>query len=223
MRLLLAEDTRDVAEAIVASLARNGIAADHAATLADARACLQVQSYDLAILDINMPDGDGTALLREMRRQGIATPVLMLTAEFEVERRVAALDLGADDYLVKPFDLRELEARIRALARRDGSERSPEITLGRLSFNPAGRSVSIAGRPVSMTRREMSLLQIFLADRGKVVAKERLFERMFSFDDSEVGLNAVELYVARLRKKLAGSGIAIRTLRGLGYQLVEEE
>ncbi|MGB8624056.1 MAG: response regulator transcription factor [Paracoccaceae bacterium] len=219
MRLLLVEDTADVADAITASLARAGMACDVAPTLGDGRACIAVQGYDVVVLDINLPDGDGTELLREMRRRGDATPVLMLTAQFEVSDRVSALDKGADDYLVKPFDLRELEARVRALLRRDQGQKSAEITLGALSFDPAAKTVRVNGAPVALTRREMALLNLFLRHPGTVMDKERLFDGLFSFEDAEVSLNAVELYVARLRKKLAGSGLSIRTLRGLGYRL----
>ncbi|HSF91733.1 MAG TPA: response regulator transcription factor [Paracoccaceae bacterium] len=220
MRLLLLEDTPDVAEAVVASFARSGAAVDHAASVADARDLLAVQSYEVLVLDINLPDGSGTDLLAELRRAGNTVPVLMLTAQFEVEDRVAALDSGADDYLVKPFDLRELEARVRALARREGSEKSGAMTLGRLSFDPAARMAQIDDADIALTRRELSLLETLLRNHRRVMSKERIFDSMFSFDDSEVGLNAVEIYIARLRKKLDGSGVAIRTLRGLGYQLV---
>ncbi|QDL93796.1 response regulator transcription factor (plasmid) [Paroceanicella profunda] len=222
MRVLLLEDTRDVAEAIVASLARRGAAVDHAGTLAQARDALAVQDYDVAILDINLPDGSGTELLRDMRGRRDATPVLMLTARFEVEDRIAALDIGADDYLVKPFDLRELEARVRALARRATPDRGGEITFGDLAFDPAGRTLTAAGRPVALTRRELSLFEVLIANRGRVMSKERIFERMFPFDEEEVGLTAIEIYVARVRRKIEGSRVSIRTLRGLGYQLVAD-
>ncbi|WP_118133641.1 response regulator transcription factor [Oceanicella sp. SM1341] len=223
MRVLLLEDTSDVAEAIVASLARRGAAVDHADTLARARDALAVQDYDVAILDINLPDGSGTELLREMRGARNATPVLMLTARIEVEDRIAALDTGADDYLVKPFDLRELEARVRALARRATPDRGGEIAFGDLAFDPAGRTLSVSGRPVALTRRELSLFEVLIANRGRVMSKERIFERMFPFDEEEVGLTAIEIYVARVRRKIEGSRVSIRTLRGLGYQLVADE
>jgi len=223
MRLLLVEDTQDVAEAIAASFARRGDAIDHAATAAAARDALAVQGYDVVILDINLPDGDGTEVLRELRRAGNATPVLMLTARIEVDDRVAALDGGADDYLVKPFDLRELEARVRALARRQAAERSGVIEFGDLSFDPSGQTVHLGGVPVALSQREFSLLEALLANRGRVMPKERIFERMFSFNEEDIGLNAIEIYVSRLRRKLAGSRVSIRTLRGLGYQIVADD
>jgi two-component system response regulator TctD len=223
MRLLLVEDTQDVAEAIVASFARRGDAIDHAATAAAARDALAVQDYDVVILDINLPDGDGTEILRRMRGARDATPVLMLTARIAVDDRVSALDGGADDYLVKPFDLRELEARVRALARRKTAERDGVITFGDLSFDPSGLTVMLDGASLALSQREFSLLEALLANRGRVMPKERIFERMFSFGEQEVGLNAIEIYVSRLRRKLEGSRVSIRTLRGLGYQIVADE
>ncbi|MEK9661434.1 MAG: response regulator transcription factor [Alphaproteobacteria bacterium] len=219
MRLLLVEDTQDVADAVVASFVRRGDAIDHADSVQAARDSLAVQDYDVVILDINLPDGSGTEVLRGMRDAGCATPVLMLTARGEVEDRVSALDIGADDYLVKPFDLRELEARVRALVRRTGTERAGVVAYGDLEFDPAGQTVTLAGAPLDLTRRELNLLETLLVNRGRVVAKERIFERMFAFNDEDVGLNAVEIYIGRLRRKLGGSRVAIRTLRGLGYQL----
>ncbi|MEW9922044.1 response regulator transcription factor [Marimonas sp. MJW-29] len=223
MRLLLVEDTEDVADAIVASFQRRGDAIDHARSVKDAADALAVQEYDVVVLDIGLPDGSGLHLLTSVRSSGSRTPILMLTARSDVEDRVAALDKGADDYLVKPFDLRELHARIRAMLRRQDPDRSGIITFGDILFDPSGLTVEIAGDPVSLPRREFSVLEILLANRGRVVPKEKLFDRMFSFNDDEVNVNAVELYVGRLRKKLAASRVSIKTLRGLGYQLIDGE
>jgi len=223
MRLLLVEDTADVAEAIAASFARRGDAVDSVGTVDDAIGMLAVNDYEVVVLDINLPDGEGTEVLKSLRRQRRPTPVLMLTARLAVEERVAALDIGADDYLTKPFDLRELHARVRALARRSGPDRGGIIEFGRLMVDPAGRVASCEGEPLSLTRREFSLLEALMANRARVTPKERLFDRVFSMEDEEIGLNAIETYVARLRRKLEGSGVAIRTLRGLGYQLVRVE
>ena len=221
VRILLVEDAEDVAEAVAISFARRGDAVDRAASLAEAEAYLAAQSYDLAILDIELPDGLGTTLLRALRQARKDTLVVMLTARSEVEERVSALDGGADDYITKPFDLRELQARVRVLARRVQGHASPEITFGGLVFDPVRQTVTAHGSAISLTRRELALLDIMLAHRGWVVPKDRIFERMFSFAEEEVGVNAVELYMTRLRRKLEGSGVAIKTLRGLGYQLVE--
>lgn len=220
MRLLLVEDVEDVAEAIVSSFVRRGDAIDRVATVADAQDTLAVNDYEVIILDINLPDGDGRTILQGLRSQRRATPVLMLTARMAVEDRVSALDNGADDYLVKPFDLRELQARVRALGRRTGAERGGLVEFGRLTLDAAGQIATCDGTPLQLTRREFSLLEALMANRTRIMPKERLFDRMFSMDEEEIGLNAIETYVARLRRKLEGSGVGIRTLRGLGYQLV---
>ncbi len=219
MRLLLVEDTFDMAEAIMIRLDRSGIACDLAKSLEEARACVNVQYYDVIVLDINLPDGLGTELLKEIRSRGERTPVLMLTAEFSVDDRVSSLNSGADDYLVKPFDHRELEARIRALYRREQGDKAEELTLGSLTFNASARVVRQGDSPINLTRREFSLLEILVRNRGKTVSKERLFEGVFSFQDTDVSMNALELYVARLRKKLSGGSVRIETQRGLGYKL----
>ena len=221
MRILLVEDAEDVAEAVAISFARRGDAVDRATTRAEAEAFVAAQEYDLAILDVELPDGLGTDILRRLRLARKDTLVVMLTARSEVDERIAALDGGADDYLTKPFDLRELQARIRSLARRSQGSATPAIRFGGLEFDPARQTVTAHGAPVALTRRELALLEIMLAHRGWVVPKDRIFERMFSFAEEEVGVNAVELYMTRLRRKLEGSGVAIKTLRGLGYQLVE--
>ncbi|WBL32583.1 response regulator transcription factor [Sinirhodobacter sp. HNIBRBA609] len=219
MRILLVEDAPDLAEATQRQLSQSGFACDLAMTLREAEDCLDVQRYDAAVLDINLPDGSGTDLLRDIRRRKLPMPVLMLTAQFSVDDKLSAFGLGADDYLTKPFDHRELAARLHALLRRDKAERSGEVTLGRLSYNATGGVASVAGERLDLTRREFSLLGMLLKHRGQVVNKERLHEGLYSFDDAIVGVNAVELYIARLRKKLAGSGVEIRTLRGQGYSL----
>ncbi len=223
MRLLLVEDTEDVADAIVASFQRRGDAIDHVASVEDAEDALAVQDYDVVVLDIGLPDGSGLDLLKSARSSGSRAPILMLTARSDVDDRVTALDKGADDYLVKPFDLRELHARVRAMLRRQDPDRSGVIKFGDIIFDPSGLTVEIVGEPISLTRREFCLLEILLANRERVVPKQKLFERMFSFGDEEVNVNAVELYVGRLRKKLAASRVSIKTLRGLGYQLVDGE
>jgi DNA-binding response OmpR family regulator len=221
MRILLVEDTVDMAEAIVESFSRRGDAVDHVRDVADAEEALVAFDYDLAILDINLPDGSGLDLIGSVRLRRPKCPILMLTARLGVEDRVSALDLGADDYLMKPFDLRELEARARALSRRMQEERRTLVRYGDLTYDPAGQSVCIGAQPVLLSRRELAVLEALLSNRGRVMPKERLFEKLFSFDEEDVSLNAVELYVARVRKKLDGSRLAIKTLRNLGYQLVE--
>lgn len=222
MRMLLVEDTEDVATAVVESFGRRGDAVDCVGTVTDALASLAAQDYDIAILDIQLPDGEGTEVLRGLRRAGRAVPVLMLTARSEVEFRIATLDLGADDYMVKPFDLGELHARVRALVRRSGSERTSAMSYGDITYDSASQELTVAGKPVALTRREYSLIEILLSNRGRIVAKDHIHARMFSFNEEEVGLNTIETYVARLRRKIEGSCVTIRTLRGLGYQMVTD-
>lgn len=223
MRILLVEDTVDVAEAIASHLGRAGHAVDLAATAGTARDSVAVQDYDLIVLDINLPDGSGFDILRELRNRRSATPVLVLTARLAVEDRVSALDVGADDYLVKPFDLRELEARARALMRRSRGAATGGISVGGLRLDPAALTATANGAELTLTRREFRLLEVLLANAGRVLSKEEIHAKLFGFDE-EAGMNAVELYIGRVRRKTAGAGVAIRTLRGLGYQLgVEEE
>lgn len=219
MRILLVEDAQDLADATLSRLRRNGVACDYAMTLAEARDCLGVQKYDVVILDISLPDGSGTDLLREMRLGGHNMPVLMLTAQFSVENKLSAFSFGADDYLVKPFDQRELEARLHVLQRRKDSDRSGEIRIGALGFDPLAGVVTLDGARLDLTRREFALLGILMRQKGQIHSKDQLLEGLYSFDDAVVGANAIELYVARLRKKIAGSGVSIRTLRGRGYAL----
>ncbi|WP_373505479.1 response regulator transcription factor [Aestuariivirga sp.] len=219
MRILVVEDTVDVGEAIVASLDRLGHAVDWQRTGPDAEAALRVQSYDLVVLDVMLPGKDGFAVLEGLRAAGIAAPVLVLTARSEIDDRVTALDRGADDYLVKPFDFRELEARVRALLRRPGGSALPRVELGDVVLDQVSRSVSVGGRTVSLTRREIALLDILMSRPQKVFTKAELLDQLFGFDQ-DPGENAVELYVARLRRKLQPARMEIRTLRGLGYQAV---
>ena len=222
MRILVVEDTADVGEAIVAALARLGHAVDWLKTGTDAEAMLKVQAYDLVVLDVMLPGKDGFTVLQDMRAAGIAALVLVLTARSEVDDRVSALDRGADDYLVKPFDFRELEARVRALLRRPGGSSPPKLSLGDVVLDKASRSVAVGGRPIGLTRREIALLEILISRPQKVFNKAELLDQLFSFDD-EAGENAVELYVGRLRRKLQASRMEIRTLRGLGYQAVAHD
>ena len=219
MRILVVEDTVDVAEAIVASLTRVGHVVDWEAHGARAAARVLDPHYDLLILDIMLPGVDGFDLLRQVRAKGLATSVLMLTACAEIEERVNALDLGADDYLVKPFDYRELDARIRMLLRRGGGGGTNLLVAGKVSVDRKTRSVLLDGRPLELMRREVTLLEILLSRPGRIFGKDELIDRLFTIDDNP-SANAVEQYVGRLRKKLVGAGFEIRTLRGLGYQVV---
>lgn len=216
MRILLVEDTEDLAEAIVRRVRRSGHAVDWAADGALADDILRSQRYDLVVLDITLPGRSGHDILKGLRQRGDATPVLVLTARSEIDDRVSALDLGADDYLVKPFDFRELEARCRALLRRRQGIADNASSYGNMVFDRAARQLRIDGAAVELPNREYRLLEIFLGSLGRVLSKADLAEQLFGFDD-EAGPNAIELYVARLRKRLNGTPVSIRTLRGLGY------
>ncbi len=219
MRILIVEDATDMAEAIAIRLGKAGMACDMAESCEAAEDSLAVQRYDALVLDINLPDRTGTELLADLRARGVRTPVLMLTALFSVDDRVSALNLGADDYLVKPFDYRELEARLRALIRREAEQKTDTLTLGPLNFQPSTMTADLDGAPLDLTRREAALLGLLLRNSGKTLNKERLYDGLFAFENADVGLNAIELYIGRLRKKLAGSGVAIETQRRLGYRI----
>ncbi|MEC9245981.1 response regulator transcription factor [Nitratireductor rhodophyticola] len=222
MHFLIVEDTRDVAEAIERRLEKAGHVSDRAETLEDAEHFVAMARHDLIVLDINLPDGSGIAFLKKLRAAGNRVPVLVLTARLAVNDKIDALDLGADDYMIKPFDLGELEARIRAIIRRRSGDADRTLAVGKLTFDMAARRVLIDGEPCELTRREQTLLEIFLTNRDRVLEKEDLLTRLFGHDE-ERNPNAVELYVGRLRRKIEGSGLEIRTLRGLGYQAVTME
>ncbi|AHB04661.1 MULTISPECIES: response regulator transcription factor [Pandoraea] len=218
MRIMLVEDTADVAEAIATQLRKLGHALDCETDGAAAAARIG-DDYDLLILDVMLPHVDGFELLRRVRERGLATRVLMLTACAEIEERVRALDLGADDYLTKPFDFRELEARVRALMRRTGQDATNRLACANLTLDRKSRGVEIDGQPIELTRREVTLLEILAARPGRIFGKDELMDRLYG-DEPVPNANAIEQYVARLRKKLAAAQFQIRTLRGLGYQLV---
>ncbi|MBF9235439.1 response regulator transcription factor [Microvirga alba] len=218
MRVLVVEDTADIAEAIVMRLEKIGHAVDWERDGLIAAELLAVQAYDLVILDLTLPGRDGLTILKEMRARRLRTPVLVLTARSAVGERIGALDLGADDYLIKPFDYGELEARARALLRRSAGQPDNLLRFGPLSIDRAGRIATIGDRPLNLTRRELTVLEILAARPDRIVPKEELVEQLFNFDQ-EASPNAVEQFVARLRRKLADAPVEIRTLRGLGYQL----
>lgn len=216
MRILLVEDTADLAEAVVTQLTRAGHAITLAADGEEASDLLRGDRFDLVILDLTLPRKDGATILREIRARRDRTPVLVTTARSAIDDRISLLDLGADDYLVKPFDLRELEARMRALLRRPmGMGASAEV-FGNMTFDAGTRQVLVAQVPVELSRREFRLLEILLGHIGKPVRKERLIDQLFGPDD-DVAPNAIELYVSRLRKKLGDASLDIATLRGEGY------
>ena len=219
MRVLLVEDNDTLADALSRSLAKQDYAVDVLKEGDFADEVLATQTYDLIILDLGLPGMDGLEVLRNLRRRGSTSPVLILTARSDVKERVAGLDLGADDYLSKPFALEELEARIRAmLRRRGGSATSAVIARGVLRFDTHSRTCYVEDRDIDLTPRERSVLEVLLRRCGKVVSKEQIAESVFSFDD-DASPSAIEIYVHRLRKKLDHPRLNIRTVRGLGYLL----
>ena len=219
MRVLLVEDNADLAAGIAHALARAGFAVDVLADggLADT-ALRSGPSPDLLILDLGLPVLDGIEVLRRLRARGQRVPVLVLTARGAVGDRVAGLNLGADDYLPKPFDLDELSARAHALVRRAQGAAAPQLRLGPLVLDSVGRNASIDGVALDLTRRELGVLEVLVNRAGRVVGKDAIAEHLYGYDE-EAGANAIELYVSRLRRKLADSGLVIRTVRGLGYLL----
>ncbi|WP_349367761.1 response regulator transcription factor [Salinarimonas sp.] len=221
MRILIVEDARKIAEAAAAPLHRDGFAVDIVETGQAADEALALQAFDLVILDLGLPDVDGTALIVRWRARGTATPILVLTARTAVEARVSALDRGADDYLIKPFEADELAARCRALLRRARGEAHDVLRAGALVLDRVRKSVSVAGVGIELPNREFRLLDVLLTAQGRVLSKEEIAGKLYGFDDA-AGPNAIEVYVARLRKRLEGSGITIRTLRGLGYTVQED-
>lgn len=215
MRILLAEDDNLLADALSRALVQSAYAVDVVGSGAEADNALAHQVYDLAILDIGLPGLSGLDVLRRLRARRSRVPVLMLTAMDTLADRVQGLDAGADDYLTKPFDLPELEARVRALLRR-GAEADTSLTMGRLRLDTAARRVYHDGQPVDFSAREFAVLELLLMREGRVVSKEHMVNHLYGWGD-EVGANAIEVYVHRIRKKLEPLGCEIRTVRGMGY------
>ena len=218
MRFLLVEDNADLGSSVRKRLALDGHAVDWARSIAEAEDHLAVAGYDLILLDIMLPDGDGRGFLAGHRRAQRDTPVIVMTARSEVSDRVALLDTGADDYVTKPFDFAELEARCRAVLRRRGGAAQPLISYADLSFDPLSATVTVAGDARDLRNREMRLLEILISSPERIHSKAQLCDRLFSFAQA-VTDNAIEVNVARLRKKLAGSEARIETVRGVGYRL----
>ena len=221
MRILLAEDDLIIADGLCRSLRSSGYAVDHVADGDSADNALQADNYDLAILDIGLPRLSGLEVLRRLRARHGTVPVLMLTAMDALPDRVRGLDLGADDYMSKPFDLAELEARVRALTRRS-SGHLPIIQIGSLSYDQIGRQALVDGTAVELSARELGLLEVLLGRAGRLVNKDQLVDHLCGWGE-EVSHNAIEVYMHRLRKKIEGSGVRITTVRGLGYCLEKQQ
>lgn len=216
MRILLIEDDTVLGAAVRDQLADDGHSVDWVQRLDAADSALAGVTYDLVLLDLMLPDGRGISFLRRLRTRGAATPVIILTALDQVSDRIEGLNAGADDYLVKPFDLAELSARIGSVARRYSGNPNPIVSHGPLQIDLVARSIQRDGHPVSLTAREWALFEAFLSRPGQLLSKAQLEDKLYAFD-SEVESNTIEVHISRLRKKL-GAGI-IETERGLGYRL----
>lgn len=222
MRILLAEDDEILSNGISKALRQCGYTVDHVATGYDADVAIATAPFDLAILDLGLPKMEGFEVLKRMRASGKRFPVLIVTARDGLEDRVSGLDFGADDYMIKPFDLPELEARVRALIRRSNYGAETEIVYGPVRMDTASRSITISGEPIEFSSRELAVFELLLQRPGRVVSKEQLLEHMYGFDE-EVSQNAVEVLMHRLRKKIEPYGLSVRTIRGLGYVLENEQ
>jgi two-component system OmpR family response regulator len=218
MRVLLAEDDSVLADGLGRALRAQGYAVDWVACGSQADVALSTQDYDLLILDLGLPKLTGLEVLRRLRARRTMVPVLILTAADSVEQRVQGLDLGADDYMAKPFALSELEARVRALVRRAMGSGSSLMQLGALHYDQTSRTASLSGATLELSARETGLLEILLQRAGRLVSKEQIVDHLCEWGE-EVSTNAIEVYMHRLRKKLEGGGIRIMTVRGLGYCL----
>jgi DNA-binding response OmpR family regulator len=222
MRLLLVEDSGRLRELLTEACHNAGWRIDAVGGLRDAKDAIAAAVYDLLLIDLGLPDGDGLDLIRDIRREGGDTPILVLTARGAVDERIAGLDAGADDYLVKPFNNRELLARCRALLRRAPNTTPPELSAGRLTFDVAAGTVTCGGAPLALAPRERTILEILMRNVGRVANKRKLEHALSEFGD-ELSTNAVEIAVSRLRKKLEGrdAELALETVRGVGYLLRE--
>ena len=216
MRILLAEDDRMLSEAVARALRQLGHTVHAVAGGRDADDALAAAEFDLAILDLGLPQLDGFEVLKRLRARKSALPVLVLTVRDSVDDLVTGLDLGADDYLTKPFQLAELEARVRALIRRSQSGGIPQLVHGPLRLDVAGRRLYCNAEPLELSARELAVVELLLMREGRVVTKQQIAEHLYGWDE-EASSNAVEVFIYRLRKKLESSGVELRTVRGMGY------
>jgi len=218
MRILVAEDNTTLADGLAAVLRASGYAVDVVNDGVSADAAASSTDFDLVILDLNLPEMDGLDVLRNLRHRKSMSSVLILTARGAIDQRIRGLDLGADDYMSKPFDVPELEARVRVLLRRRAGLHAAQIAFGGISLDTVTRTVSAGGVTLEVPARELKLLETLLMKAGKVVAKHAIIDSLGDFDD-DLSSNAVEQYVSRLRKRLAPYDLTVRTARGLGYYL----
>jgi two-component system, OmpR family, response regulator len=218
MNILLVEDDAVLADGLFHTLGNSGYTVTSVTTGAYAEHLLLAQDFDLIVLDLGLPDMDGLDLLRKLRLRKVPKPILILTARDGINDRIKGIEQGADDYMTKPFELKELEARIHALIRRCYGGFQNDIVIGRLSLNTRDNQILIDGEPMQLSPREYAVLELLLIQAGKVVCKDRLAQRLSSEGDS-LADNAIEVYIHRVRKRIEPYGMVIRTLRGLGYML----
>ncbi|MCM0612104.1 response regulator transcription factor [Marinobacter sediminum] len=216
MRVLLVEDATGLGEAVQEQISEDGHAVDWVQSLGFAETSVRTTTYDLVLLDLMLPDGHGIDFLRKLRQAGNATPVIILTARDQVSDRIDGLNAGADDYLVKPFDLTELSARIAAVARRYRGNPNPVVCVGDLNVNLGDHKVLRNGHSVELTAREWALLEAFIQHPGMLLSRSQLEDRLYEFG-AEIESNTIEVYISRLRKKL-GKDLIV-TVRGMGYRL----
>ena len=221
MRLLIVEDDAMLADGLARTLRRGGHTADVVSSAEHAALALEQEAFDVMLLDLGLPGSDGLELLARLRKRGNNLPVIIISARDALGDRVKGLDLGADDYLVKPFELEELEARVRALIRRRATRVTPQLTFGRLTLDLVAREARVDGERVELTPREWAIMELFVTQPGVALAKERMVQSLSSWDDT-LSANAVEVYVSRLRSKFEPAGLRIRTVRGYGYMLENE-
>lgn len=221
MRILVVEDEETLGRSMAQSLTLGGYATDWVGNAADALHAILVEHYDAMVLDLGLPDRDGFEVVRALRQRNHSLPVLILTARDAVENRVQGLDIGADDYVVKPIAMAELHARVRALIRRNSGS-SSRMSLGHLQLDMVGKRAYLGDHPLDLTGREWSVLEYLATHPRRIVSKDQLIEAISGWDQ-ELSANAIEAYVYRVRNKIAGSGAIIRTIRGLGYMLEEQD
>lgn len=220
MRVLLVEDELEMAAALSSALKKHGMVVDHVPTIADAEATISAAIHGTVLLDRQLPDGDGLAMIPRLRAKAEGIPIILLTAKGDLADRIAGLDGGADDYLAKPFAVEELLARLRAVLRRQPAVAPDVVTAGRLAFDLTHRQASIAGRPLELPRRELLVLEALMRRLGRTVLRSGLEDAVYNFDDA-VQSNALDTHVSRLRRKLAEAeaGVEIHGIRGVGYLL----
>lgn len=221
MKVLIIEDSEEFSKSLLDFFNYDGHSTDFAPNLSSAYDYVAVSKFDIILLDIMLPDGDGRDFLKKIRKQNITIPVIVMTARSEVSDKIDLLDMGADDYIIKPFDLNELEARCRAVLRRQSGQNQTYLKFKNLSLYPLLAKIEISGKPTSLRNRELRLLEIFFNSPKIFFTNEQLIDRLFSISET-VSENAIEVYIARLRKKIKNSQAKIENIRSIGYRLIEK-